>query len=374
MALGSWCRSLVASISKDPDQREPEGIRARIRGLLIVGITCAWLAVAATALGTALVYVPQFEVSRMEARLTPVQIEKFSPVERESLLNDCRRTLAQELALASVILSLAVWLVGLYQKHGDNRTRRAEREHERERLFDDRYEKAVDQLGSSAVITRVGAIHALGRLVRESPEHHWMVVKLLTEFVREHAKRKVHIQPSSGRLTTQSCPIDVQNAMIVLGRRPRRPEAGVMDFSSCELPGVDLSGGNFAGAIFHGADLRGARFGADDLLDADLRHAVLGIVEHGVSGGDRSVQESVARAAQDIRRGRLFTGDRPSVRGPSYGVTEELLVAERLWEQSYGRPARPRTPMQPRRYQGERRRGDDRTAGARTSGPYDSPL
>src|SRR5579872_7513033 len=52
----------------------------------------------------------------------------------------------------------------------------------------ERFTRAVDQLGSSEVDIRLGAIYALERIARESAVDHPPIVAILSGFVREHSK------------------------------------------------------------------------------------------------------------------------------------------------------------------------------------------
>jgi hypothetical protein len=52
----------------------------------------------------------------------------------------------------------------------------------------DRFSRAVEQLGHPTVDVRLGGIHALGALARDSRTYHGPVVEVLSAYVREHAK------------------------------------------------------------------------------------------------------------------------------------------------------------------------------------------
>jgi len=152
----------------------------------------------------------------------------------------------------------------------------------------DRYGKAMTQLASDQLLERIGGIYALEHLMHESDPNHATVVEVLAAFVREHATMSDG-PPPAGRTRVfkpSSVPqIDVQSAMTVLGRRPRRPERHRIDLTGVELSGVELCGANLAGVDLtesrirdgelSGAVLDGALLTATDLRGADLSGAHL---------------------------------------------------------------------------------------------------
>jgi hypothetical protein len=64
----------------------------------------------------------------------------------------------------------------------------AQTEADRQRRIVETFTKAVEQLGSDKLEVRVGAIFALERLSKESPDDYWTVMELLTAFVRERRR------------------------------------------------------------------------------------------------------------------------------------------------------------------------------------------
>src|ERR1700746_3805488 len=58
-------------------------------------------------------------------------------------------------------------------------------ESDRQRRITESFSKAVEQLGSDKIETRLGGIYTLERVSRESPEDYWTVMETLTAFVRE---------------------------------------------------------------------------------------------------------------------------------------------------------------------------------------------
>lgn len=172
----------------------------------------------------------------------------------------------------------------------------------------ERFTKALERLGSPEPYLRIGAIHALDHVMRDSIEHHSDVVELLTAFVRDRAPayppqrvpglwdprgtRWMHPpagtadQPKSDESVGQPTS-DVQAALTSLANRPRRPYServkirlGGLDLSGADLShaylvNADLSGANLSCAKLPGADLSGAVLAGARLASADMSHAVL---------------------------------------------------------------------------------------------------
>ena len=58
---------------------------------------------------------------------------------------------------------------------------------DRERRITESFAKAVEQLGSDKLETRLGGIYTLERIAQESEREYWPIMETLTAFVREHA-------------------------------------------------------------------------------------------------------------------------------------------------------------------------------------------
>ena len=54
----------------------------------------------------------------------------------------------------------------------------------------DRFTVALERLGSSELYVRIGGVHALEHVMRDSAEHHDDVIEVLTEFIRDRAPRR----------------------------------------------------------------------------------------------------------------------------------------------------------------------------------------
>jgi uncharacterized protein YjbI with pentapeptide repeats len=147
----------------------------------------------------------------------------------------------------------------------------------------ERYTKALERLGSDEMYVRIGGVHALEHVMRDSREYYGDVVEVLVAFIRDQAPRRANelveerrrmrppIGPNAPKLPSEPA-ADVQAALTALGRRSKRDqdERGRLAFY-----GVHLQGVNLVGAQLRGADLAGAQLQGADLRDAQLQGADL---------------------------------------------------------------------------------------------------
>jgi hypothetical protein len=133
----------------------------------------------------------------------------------------------------------------------------------------DRFTKALEGLGSDQLYVRLGAVHALNHVMKDSPVHHSEVIEVLASFIRERCLYNDPI-PFHSEQTCQpedegeiiAPPNDVQAALSALAYRPKR--------SYLEKSPINLGRINLQGANLERADLRKA-----DLRLTNLRHANL---------------------------------------------------------------------------------------------------
>jgi hypothetical protein len=148
----------------------------------------------------------------------------------------------------------------------------------------ERYTKAIEQLGNDKLDVRLGGIYALERIAVDSERDHPTVVEVLSAFVREHGQPA--IQPSlvddgdaNGEPTSPSPrpspPTDVQAAVTVLGRLPRRKDVSRGDLAGAHLAGAALDGAHLEGANLINAHLEGATLSEAHLEQAMLAFAYL---------------------------------------------------------------------------------------------------
>jgi hypothetical protein len=151
----------------------------------------------------------------------------------------------------------------------------------------DRFNQAVEHLGSDKLEIRLGGIYAMARIARDSEKDYWAVVQVFSAYIRE----------VSHRTSAFALAIDVQAMLTLLGQRAVEYEGPeeVIDlagadlhgaklrralferacFDDANLEGADLSGAQLGGALLRNANMRGAYIRDADLEDTDLTGADL---------------------------------------------------------------------------------------------------
>lgn len=89
------------------------------------------------------------------------------------LENDARATLIQGLGGAVLLIGLYLTLKNLQLTQ--------------DRQITEHYTRAVEQLGSDKLEVGLGAIYALEPIARDSERDHWLIMEILTAYVRERA-------------------------------------------------------------------------------------------------------------------------------------------------------------------------------------------
>jgi uncharacterized protein YjbI with pentapeptide repeats len=136
----------------------------------------------------------------------------------------------------------------------------------------DRYNKAIEQLGSTEIDVRIGGIYALERIAHDSARDHPTVMEVLAEFVRDHSPEQwppptVHEAgaESPGRTTRP----DVQAALTVIGRRTIRNDRQPINLNGADLIRANLTRANLNNVDLNNANLTRANLGKE----VDLRAA-----------------------------------------------------------------------------------------------------
>jgi hypothetical protein len=137
----------------------------------------------------------------------------------------------------------------------------------------DRFTKAIEQMGAAGqagkkrLEVRLGGIYALEQIAKDSPDHYWPIMEVLTAYVRENAPwtEEAHdlqasISLSKTQPTQNSQPsakpfTDIQAVLTVLGRRERTYENG--EDQPLDLGETNLSGANLRDAHLEGGEPAG---------------------------------------------------------------------------------------------------------------------
>lgn len=183
----------------------------------------------------------------------------------------------------------------------------------RSQIINEWFSTAIEQLGSSQLAVRVGAIYALARLAKDSPRDCWTIMEMLVFFLREQCPCP---EGSTGRRHQSHVPKDVQAAVLVLGQRDadQDPEKSHLHLIHNDLRGVSFVEGDFrnayfyesnlSGANFYRANLQGANFWKADLSYANLKEcqldgAILSKANLGTAKGLTVEQVKMARKWDD---------------------------------------------------------------------------
>ncbi|WP_241993464.1 pentapeptide repeat-containing protein [Trichormus variabilis] len=143
----------------------------------------------------------------------------------------------------------------------------------------------IPRLDHNSIETSLSAINDLERLAQIQPQYHWIIMDMLTHFVRNQAP----ILAPEDQMINSSTNIEpvIQAAITVIGRRDitKDPENEQIDLSYANLRGVNLSGANLgktnlyqanlSNANLAGANLEGAILSAANLSGANLNLANL---------------------------------------------------------------------------------------------------
>ncbi|MDQ0938490.1 hypothetical protein QFZ67_000195 [Streptomyces sp. V1I1] len=149
----------------------------------------------------------------------------------------------------------------------------------------DRYNAAVQNLGSDSLDIRLGGIYALQRIMEDSPRDEPTVVRVLSAFIRTRSTTLAKWASTKPRLGTDinaaltvlstnhnKTPTDLTNAYLARADLARADLTGA-DLARADLTGADLTDADLQGAHLAGADLRGAHLARSDLRGADLTDA-----------------------------------------------------------------------------------------------------
>jgi hypothetical protein len=140
-----------------------------------------------------------------------------------------------------------------------------------QKQISERFSKAIEHLASEQITVRLGGIYSLERIVRDSPADHWIVIEVLTTFIKEKSVMSVRTEHKGIELIER----DVQAVLNVLNRRDRNNDKGKIDLSDANLRSANFGGFNFAGSDLQRANLCEANLSYANLSYANLHEANL---------------------------------------------------------------------------------------------------
>jgi uncharacterized protein YjbI with pentapeptide repeats len=175
------------------------------------------------------------------------------------------------LQLLTVLAVLAGAGLGFQQLTEDRDQARQDRQLTRQGQAGERFTRAINQLSSTRVETRIGGIYGLGQIAEQSPENTGPVGEVLLAWLNGRPRPRT---PPSTPLREYAP--DVQAALSTLGQQPYASQVSDrLDLRRVGLRGANLQRANLHGADLRGADLRGALLADADLSGADLASADL---------------------------------------------------------------------------------------------------
>ncbi|WP_071189914.1 pentapeptide repeat-containing protein [Trichormus sp. NMC-1] len=128
----------------------------------------------------------------------------------------------------------------------------------------------IPRLENNSIETSLSAINDLEHLAKIQPQYHWVIMDMLTHFVRN----KSPILSPEELMINSSTNIQevIQAAITVIGRRDitKDPENEQIDLSYANLIGVNLSGANLAQTNLYQANLSNANLAGVNLEGAIL--------------------------------------------------------------------------------------------------------
>ncbi|WP_405177744.1 pentapeptide repeat-containing protein [Nocardia sp. NBC_01377] len=142
----------------------------------------------------------------------------------------------------------------------------------------DRLQKAVEQLSSESIDTRLAGIYLLERLAKDSPTDHEPVFAILSAYVRTHTDltRCPRSEPDPRTFRATPPPTDIQAVLTVIGRRKSGHDLPYgIDLRNTCLTGADLAKADLTHVQLTGANLAQANLYEADLSDSFVMNADL---------------------------------------------------------------------------------------------------
>ena len=139
-----------------------------------------------------------------------------------------------------------------------------------QQLPKERLRIAIEQLGNKTIETSLAVINDLEQIAQNHPQYHWIIMDILTTFVRENAPYMPQEKVTSNLSTKVR--VDIQAALTVIARRDinKDPENEQLDLSHTDMRGANLNKANLKQTNLYQANLAEA-----NLTEANLAGAIL---------------------------------------------------------------------------------------------------
>ncbi|MBN3892169.1 MAG: pentapeptide repeat-containing protein [Nostoc sp. JL31] len=137
-------------------------------------------------------------------------------------------------------------------------------------LLRQRLRIASEQLENNTREISLAVINDLEQIAHSHPEYHWIIIEILTTFVRKNAPF-IPQEKVTSKLSTK-IRIDIQAALTVIVRRDANKDSAneQLDLSFTDMRGANLKGANLQQTNLYQANLAGA-----NLYQANLAGAIL---------------------------------------------------------------------------------------------------
>lgn len=129
---------------------------------------------------------------------------------------------------------------------------------------------ASEELGNNTIEASLAIINDLEQIAHNHLQYHWIVIDILTTFIRKNAPYLPQEEVASNLSTKVR--VDIQAALTIIARRDanKDPENEQLDLSYTNMRGANLNGANLEQANLYQANLAGA-----NLREANLAGAIL---------------------------------------------------------------------------------------------------
>lgn len=140
--------------------------------------------------------------------------------------------------------------------------------------INDRFTRAVEQLGSDNLTIRIGGVHALGKIAEDSPRDAQTIIDILCSFVRaqtNHIDYKEAIKNDEGEYHEPR--MDIQDSINVIGRDVFAKLNKNLEYAylpKVRMIELNLTATNFGEAYLHGAIFYNSVFDYCDFYQSDL--------------------------------------------------------------------------------------------------------
>jgi len=148
-----------------------------------------------------------------------------------------------------------------------------------ESLCAERYQKAIELLGSDNVMTKVGAIYSLEYVSRYSLKNYWAVMDIFASYLRKELRLEEKTNKDDDLESVNDQKFDVMAIMSVLKRRFDNDRRKIALQKTLFLHNIDFYQGCYYGAYFENTSLLYSNFANTLMLHARFLDSALGFTK-----------------------------------------------------------------------------------------------